>query len=487
MAKKTIAVVGAGVGGLATAARLAHDGHTVRVYEKLPEAGGRAHCIVDRGFRFDTGPSFVLMPDFFDELFAYCGTEIGAYLDLRMLPVHYSIFYADGDTLTIFADSTRTELELERMEPGAGRKYRAFLKETKRIYELVKPLMTRSFSPRSMLNPSYWGLLPRLRVFESFWKLACPFFKTDKLRYAFTFESMFLGVSPFDAPAFYSVITYADHVQKIFHPQGGMYTIPQAFESLARKFGAQFRYNEPVERILPRAGRYVLKLAGGSEEADAVVCNADYPYAQRTLLNRQPRRYHYSCSVFLLYLGLKEKVSGLQHHNLFFGPRIRENLYQIFYEDAYPDEPAFYVHVPTVTDPTVAPAGKDILYILIPVPNLEHQPVEAIDEHKQQLRSYVLRRIAEKIGKQAAELEALIEVEHHFLPGDFISRYNLENGATFGLAHTLFQSAFFRPANQDATLKNMYYAGASTQPGGGLPVVIAGSRIVADLMKNSFR
>ena len=477
-----VAVIGAGVGGLATAARLASKGYQVEVYEKLPECGGRAHLLEDRGFKFDMGPSFVLMPDFFEEVFSYCGEDLTGYLDLKVPDPAYKIFYSDNVSLTVYRDSEKTKEELERIEKGAARSFDRFINETTRIYRLVKPLLYRCFGKKALLNPYYWSLLYRLKPFQSYWQLARKFFKSDKLCYAFTFEAMFIGVSPFESPAFYSVISYADHVQKIYHPTGGMYQIPQALERMGKKFGVKFNYRSEVKRIEQKNSALVLETHHGKEKFDKVVVNADYAYAQSDLLKRAIPDYKYSCSVLLLYLGLKSKVKGLAHHNLFFSKDLRKNLRQIFKEKVVPEDPSFYVHVPTVTDASLAPQGKDLFYILIPVPNLQGCR-EEIAGHEERLKKIVFDKINSSAG---IDLENLIEVEHKFYPQDFISHYNIKYGATFGLAHNLMQSAFFRPQNLDSRIKDLYYVGASTQPGGGLPVVLAGSRIVADLIDNAY-
>ncbi|MFA4984940.1 MAG: FAD-dependent oxidoreductase, partial [Candidatus Omnitrophota bacterium] len=239
---RRIAVVGAGVGGLATAARLARRGFSVDVFEKLPTPGGRNNILEDRGFKFDMGPSFVLMPDLFEEVFTDCGGDIKDYLDLKALDPSYKIFYPDGDAITVYRDSVMTRRELEKIEKGAAAGFDKFIAETGKIYRKVRPLLYRCFTPAALLNPYYWSLVKDLRAFESYWQLARRFFRSEKLCYAFTFEAMFIGVSPFSAPAFYSIITYTDHVQKIYHPMGGMYRIPLALEGLAAKSGARFHY-----------------------------------------------------------------------------------------------------------------------------------------------------------------------------------------------------------------------------------------------------
>ena len=463
---------------MACAARLAARGFSVEVFEKLTRCGGRNNLIEDRGFKFDTGPSFVLMPDFFEEVFASCGRRLPDYLDLKILDTNYKIFFPDGDSLSVWADSRKTKEELERFEKGASLRFDDFIKETGRLYQAVKPLLYTCFTPSAIANPRYWPLLKILKVQESYWGIVSRFFKSEKLRFAFTFEAMFMGVSPYQAPGFYSIISYTDHAQKIRHPMGGMYTIPRALERMACEFGAKFHYGQEVRAIKANSS-CALTTSRDSCQGDYVVVNADYPYAQTDLLGGRIPSYKYSCSVYLLYWGLKKKLpGGLAHHNLFFSEDLQKNLRQIFQGKQIPEDPSWYIHVPTQTDPTLAPPGKEIVYTLIPVPNLQGQ-AEDIAPHEDRLRKMVLSKIKQVAGY---DIEQDIEVEHKFFPGDFISRYNIKYGATFGLAHNLMQSAFFRPSNRSRKSAKLFFVGASTQPGGGLPVVLASSRIVADLI-----
>jgi phytoene desaturase len=396
------------------------------------------------------------------------------------LDVNYKIFYPDGESLTIYRDSGRTKEELERLEKGSAFAYDKFIRETARIYSALKPLLYQCFTPASLFNPSYWPLITKIHAFESYWQIAKRFFKTDKLCYAFTFEAMFMGVSPYQAPAFYSIITYTDHVQKIAHSMGGMYQIPLALEKMGKKFGVRYNYDSEVQKISAN-GTVKLTINDKEHIFDKAVINADYSYVQEKLLGRRIPRYKYSCSVYLIYLGLKKKVPGAEHHNLFFSADLDKNLREIFNDGVISSDPSFYVHVPTATDQSLAPSGKDIFYILVPVANLAKSK-ESILEKEAMVRKVVFAKINKALN---INLEDLIEVEHRFYPDDFIKRYNIKYGATFGLAHNLMQSAFFRPANFDRKLKNIYFTGASTQPGGGLPVVIASSRIVADLINKT--
>lgn len=471
-----IAIIGAGVGGLASAARLAKQGFNVNVYEKLSGCGGRNNIIIDNGFKFDTGPSFVMMPDFFKEFFNSCNESISDYINLKNLDAHYKIFYPDNTTLTIYGNQEKTEAELEKIEPGSSKKYALFMQEAGKIYNAVVPLLYRCFTPKDGLNPAYWPLLLKLDIGKTYWQLVKKFFKSEKLCYAFTFEAMFIGVSPFTAPAFYSIISYTDHAHKISHPMGGMYQIPLAFEKIAKKYGTKFIYNFEINSLKNYKNKFILN---DNIEADKVIINADYAYSQRQLLKRKLPDFDYSCSVYLMYLGLKKKINGLSHHNLFFANNLQKNLNNIFNTGKISDDFSFYVHVPTVTDHSLAPNGKDILYALIPVPNLKKNNVD-FNEYENNVRKVIFNKLSSICEDK---IENLIEVEHKFYPKDFKSRYNIEYGATFGLAHTFMQSAFFRPANIDSQMRNLYYVGASTQPGGGLPPVIASSKIVTDLIE----
>ena len=399
-------------------------------------------------------------------------------MDLMPLDPSYKVFYPDGDCVTVFYDSQKTKQEIEKIEPGSSDNFDKFIDDLGELYKVIEPLLYKCFQSKDILNPSYWPLLTKLKAFDTYWGLASKYFKSDRLRYLFTFEAMFMGVSPYRAPAFYSIISYTDHAQKIFHPRGGMYEIAKSLERIAKEFGAKFNYSQPVASVSKDNGKFKFDILGSNYEFDEAVINADYAYAQKDLLKRKIKKYQYSCSVYLMYLGLNRKVPGLAHHNLFFSGDLRKNLSQIFNEKVQPQDPSFYIHVPTVTDPSLAPEGKDIFYVLVPVPNLNNNK-DDMKNYEQRIRRHVFDVVRQKTGQS---IEDAIEIDHAFYPEDFIGRYNIHNGATFGLSHNLMQSAFFRPANVDSKLSDLYYVGASTQPGGGLPVVIAGSRIVADLI-----
>ncbi|MFA5199450.1 MAG: phytoene desaturase family protein [Candidatus Omnitrophota bacterium] len=477
MAKKVV-IVGAGVGGLAAACRLAKDGYEVEVYEKLSNCGGRNNIIEDRGYKFDTGPSLIIMPDLISELFSYCGRNIQKYLELRIVDPSYRIFYDDGEILNIYRNSRSTMEEMERMEFNSGAQFNKFFQETARIYNIIRPHLYSSLTPWSLVCPHYWGLIAKTRIFQSYWKLVRKYFESDKLCHAFTFGAVFMGLPAYQAPAFLSLINYAEHAQKISFPIGGMYQIPLALEKLAKELGVNIYYDSPVENIRRKDGQILLTRGASQIQADYAVINADYPYSQSGLLKRSVKQYKYSSSIYSIFLGIKRRPAELLHYNLFFSKDPTRNLEEIFESGFHPADPTFYAYLPTLTDPYLAPTGKDILHLMIPVPNLKNDRSD-LKDHESRLRMQAF----DKINKVCScNLEEYIEAEHRFYPEDFIGRYNIKFGASFGLAHNLTQSGFWRPSNSDPWIKNLYYCGASTQPAGGLSLVIAGSKIVADLI-----
>jgi len=475
---KKIAVIGSGISGLATAVRLSSVGYEVEIFERLSSCGGRNNLLQDNGFKFDMGPSFILMPDFLEEIFSYCGENLKEYLDLKELEVNYKIFYPDIDTFTVYKDTARTKEELEKIERGSSRAYDKFKKEVIRIYNKARPLFYRGLEPQVSKNPYYWFLAYDLKACQTYWQLARKFFKSDKLCYAFTFKSMFIGGSPIETPAFYSGVNYSDLVQKLYYPVGGMYQITSALRKMAEKYKVKFNYETEVNKI--KDNQSSLSLAVGDKEIDfdKVVASADYPYVQTELLGRDIPDYGYACSAYLIYLGLKRKIRGFQHHNVFLSKDSDRNQSRIFSGEVLSEDPFFYVDVPTITDLSLAPEGKDLFRILVPVPNLKN-PKGNMLGFKEGIRRAVFDKIARFTG---LPLDDLIEVEYHFYPQDFIGRYNVKYGSAFGLMHNFKQSTCFRPLNFDPQIKGLYYTGASTQPGGGLPLVLAGSKIVADMI-----
>lgn len=479
-------VIGAGLGGLSTAIRLAHSGVSTRVLEKNASPGGRCNVWTEQGFTFDTGPTLLLMRDVLDDLFASVGRRLEDYLDLVRVRPNYRITFGDGTVLEVSDDRAAMIAQLERIEPGAGQRYGHFLNDAGFKYRVAR----RQFVERNFrhlfefITPANLYYLFKTNTLHRLFPFSRRFFRDERLRIAFSFQTMYLGISPYDAPAVYSLLPYTEIAEGIWFPRGGMYQIVRALLRLADELGVRIDTETEVTEILESQGRASgVRLSDGrTYTADVVVCNADLPYGYRHLVPRgygkayrkgRLDRLRYGSSSFMMYLGTDKGYPQLLHHNVFLSPDVKGNFADIFQRRVVSDRPSFYINCPTRTDPSLAPEGGDNIYILVPVPHL----TLAVDWEREtaRLRHSVLTRLAE-LG--ITDLSEHIVLERSFTPIDYKDTYNLARGATFGIAHDFFQVGYMRPANKANDLDRLYFVGASTVPGGGVPMVIIGSRLV---------
>ena len=488
-ARRRAVVIGAGLGGLAVAMRLRRLDYEVVVLEKNRRPGGRCDTWSQSGFSFDTGPSILLMRDVLDSLFADCGSRLEDHLDLVRLHPNYRMTFGDGAELVISSDVQRLRDQLETFERGAGDAYLRFLADAGYKYRVSR----ERFVERNFLNLGQFlapANLPRFLDTGALRRLAphvARYFSDPRLRLAFTFQSMYLGLAPGDAPAVYALLAYTELAEGIWYPRGGMYRIVEALCSVLAEQGVELRTETSVVRILHRGGRAsgVELSNGGHLDADIIVCNADLPWAYENLLDESVRapyhrrrleRLRYGSSTLMLYLGMREVAPSLLHHNVYIGGDPSAHFEGIFGRAAVPHDPALYVHVPTRTDPQLAPAGHDCVYVLAPCATsgagLDWRGGAAAE-----YRGRVLDTLA-RLG--IPDARERIVVERMVTPDDWRDMYNLRRGSTFGIAHDLLQVGVFRPANRSRRLPNLYFVGASTQPGGGVPMVILGARLVAE-------
>jgi phytoene desaturase len=481
-------VIGAGLGGLATAVRLAASGFDVTVLEKNVAIGGRCNIYQQAGYTFDTGPSILLMVDVLHELFRSAGRDMREYLDLIRLPFNYRIRFGDGEMLDVSNDALSMARQMEAMEPGAGRQYARYLQDAGYKYRVARTRFTdrnfRAWNEFFTLPNLYYML--RTNTLSKLEPFASRYFHDPRLRLALTFQTMYLGLSPADAPAIYSLLAYTELVHGIWYPRGGMYEIPRALGRLLAELGGEVRVGAEVEEIVVRHGKATgARLKGGQEiAADVVVCNADLPYSYEHLIpprfrapyaNGKLEKLRYGCSAFMLYLGTDRVYESLFHHNVFLSQDASANFRQIFEEQRLPDDPSFYVHCPTRTDPGMAPAGGDAVYVLAPVPSLQGQVDWRVDGPA------FRERLLDKVEKLAAPgIRGHLVTERTVTPADWAEMYNLRKGATFGLSHHFAQVGYFRPRNRASALDHLYFVGASTVPGGGVPMVFISSRLVTE-------
>jgi phytoene desaturase len=476
-----VLIVGAGVGGLATAIRLQAAGKQVHVIERASEVGGRCSRIRDRGFQFDVGPTLLLMRPVFEELFASAGRKLDDYLELSPCDPNYEIWFGDGASVVFSTQLREMQRELERLEAGSFGGYLRYLEEGRKgMAASLDRFVGRNFdSLAEFATPANLKTILQVNAHRSLFSVVSRHFRDERLRIALSFQTMYLGISPYQAPGVYSLLPYTELADGIWFPRGGLYAVPQALEKLARELGVTFELGKSVAKveIEGRSARGVRLEDGSKRAADTVVLNADLPYAYRELLPDSPlprgNKLKYTSSALMFYWGLDERAPRLRHHNIFLAD-FADNFTDIFERRRVPEEPSFYVNVATRSDPSLGPPGRDGVYVLVPVPHLG-SPVDW-DAEVNRVRERVLARLA----AAGCDLRGHIVLEHRRTPLDWQRTLNLEHGSAFGLSHDLFQVGYFRPANQHARYRNVFFVGASTQPGTGLPMVVLSSRLATE-------
>ncbi len=480
-------VVGAGVGGLTAAMKLAHAGLDVTVFEKQAGPGGRCGRVTLGDFRFDLGPTILLMPHVLEATFASVGRRLSDLLTLTRCDPHYRVHYRDGSRFTLWSDEARMHAELERLEPGAAQRYQRFLAQGRRQYETAFPrFISRHFdSVWPFVAPRNVPAILQVGALKKLWPHVGNFFRDARLRQALSFQTMYLGLSPWDAPSVFSLLPFTEAEHGLWFPEGGLHAVPLALEQVCGEEGVTLRYGAPVERVLVEAGRAVgVRLADGTEaRAEVVLCNADYAHAVRHLLppdiaprrTAQVDRQRFTSSGYLLYLGLSRQLPELLHHNVFFGRDFEGSFVDVFTRRRVPEDVSFYVNAPSRTGAGFAPPGKDALYVLVPVPE-QNQGVDWREEGPR-VRAQVLSRLAQE---GYGDVEALIEAERVVTPDDWAADLNLERGANFGLAQSFWQLGPFRPTVKDPDVTDLFWCGASIQPGTGVPTVMLSAGFAVD-------
>jgi phytoene desaturase len=485
-----IAVVGAGPGGLAAAMQLAASGAEVTLFEKDAVVGGRSRSLTTpEGFRFDLGPTFFLYPRILREIFASCGAALEAEVELRRLDPQYRLAFEGGPTLDATPDVARMEAEIAKLSPADAQGLRPWLEENRRKLELFRPVLERAFhSPADMLAPGVLKSLRMLRPLRSLDADLQRHFRDPRVRLAFGFQSKYLGMSPFRCPSLFTILSFLEYEHGVFHPIGGCGAVAEAMARVAQRLGVELRLEAPVERVTTNSkGRADGVVVGGvHHRADAVVLNADFAHAAPRLLpEERPGRWHngriakarYSCSTFMLYLGVEGEFPGLAHHTVLLAEEYRRNIGQIE-SGELPDVPSLYLQNAGVTDPTLAPPGHTALYLLVPVPNLREGSTDWAAEAPRYRRLALDRLRA--IG--LPDIEPRIRYEKMVTPQHWRDDYAVGFGATFNLAHDLGQMLCFRPGNRFA-MPGVYLVGGGTHPGSGLPVIYEGARITAQLLQ----
>lgn len=482
--KPTALVIGAGIGGIATAARLAKNGYDVTVFEKESTPGGRCNQITRDGHRFDIGPTLFLMPEVWEDTFASLGERMSDHLDLKRIDPTYKVHFDDGLQLELTSDIGRMQTQLEKVEPTAFTGFLNYIAEGSKHYKIsVEKFVGRNFyNIFEYFSLANLPLLFSLKALTKHFANVGKYFKDERLKAAFTFQNMYLGLSPYDAPATYSLLQYTELAEGVWYPMGGMYAGIQALVKIAEKLGVKFIYNSPVKR-LKVAGSKVegVELHDGREiTADIFVGNADLPYIYKKLLPdvKEAKKLDdkkYTCSTIMFYWGVDKEYKQIAHHNVFLGGEYKSSFDKIFDEHTLPEAPSFYVHAPARTDSAAAPEGQDTLYVLVPVGHLDARSEQDWEAMVNRARETVFTRLANEKG--ATDLKEHIKFEIVYQPKVWQERFNLVNGSAFGLSHNFTQVGYLRPQNRHKQYRNLYFAGASTHPGTGLPIVLLSAKL----------
>lgn len=491
--QKKVAVIGSGFGGLAAAIRLQAHGCQTSLFEQRDLPGGRAYRYEMDGFQFDAGPTVVTAPDTLEELFSLAGKSMADYVDLMEVDPFYRLYWEDGFVFDYTKDQKRLLEQISRISQKDAAGYQNFLEYAEKVYQAgyVKLCHVPFLSFNDMLKVS--PQLLKLRAYRSVYKTVASYVEDEHLRQALTFNSLLIGGNPFRASSIYTLIHPLEKKMGVWFPRGGTHALVNGLVKLFQDIGGKLHLNSPVERINTSAAEVTgLKVGGENLEFDAVVSNADVTYTYNKLLSDEPNvefsrkrlnRSRYSMSLFLIYFGTNRQFDGLAHHNIYFANRYKDLLSDIFDRGVLADDFSLYLHVPSKSDPSLAPKGKESFYVLTPVPHLgKYSPdwSKIGGQYADRILSYLDQ-------KYIPGLKNSIEVQKIFTPDDFSSELNAHMGSAFSLEPTLTQSAWFRVHNRDSKIRGMYFVGAGTHPGAGIPGVVGSAKATLSVMVEDFK
>ena len=483
---KVIHIIGSGFSSLAASCYLAKAGYEVEVFEKNSSIGGRARQLKKEGFTFDIGPTWYWMPDVFERFFADFGKKPSDFYNLQKLDPAYQVYFSDGENISIPGNLEEIYSNFEKEETGSSEKLEKFISKARDNYEIaIKDLVYKpGVSPMELVTPATTKRLGRF--FTNISSEVKKDFSNTKLRQILQFPVLFLGAKPSDTPAFYSFMNYADFGLGTWHPEGGMYKVIEAIQSLAESLGVVFHLNSPVDKILTENGKAKGLLVNGKEfKADVVLSGADYHHSEQ-LLPEKLRQYSssywdkrtFAPSSLLFYVGFDKRLKNVSHHSLFFDSSFENHAEAIYDKPHWPKDPLFYASFPSVTDSSCAPEGNEAGIFLIPLaPDLEDTP-----EIRQQYFDIIIDRFEKLTGQKVKEN---ILFKESFCVNDFKKDYNSYKGNAYGMANTLFQTAFLRPKIKSKKVNQLYFTGQLTVPGPGVPPSLISGKLAAGLIEKN--
>lgn len=488
---KKIIVIGSGFAGLSAATCLADQGYEVTILEKNTVAGGRARKFEVDGFTFDMGPSWYWMPDVFDQYFAKFGKKVSDYYDLVRLDPSYAVIFGKEDVMEVPAKMEDLYAMFERYEAGSSQQLKEFLSEAEYKYKVGMNEFVHkpSHSIWEFADLRILKSLFRLQMFQSISSGIEKRFKNPQLIQLLEFPVLFLGATPDNTPALYSMMNYADMSLGTWYPKGGMHKIVEGMVKLAEEKGVKIKLGQEVQQIYVPNGHATKVITQDAEyAADVVVGGADYHHLEQQVLEPQHRKYSESYwqkrtmapSSLLFYLGVNKKLKNLHHHNLFFDEDFEQHAIEIYDDPKWPSKPLFYVCAPSITDASVAPEGMENVFILIPTaPDLKDD--EATREHYYEV---VMQRLESLTGQSIRDH---VIYKRSFAHSDFVKDYNAFKGNAYGLANTLLQTAFLKPKLKSKKVENLYFTGQLTTPGPGVPPSLISGQVVANEIYKDYK
>jgi phytoene desaturase len=489
MSNKKIIIVGAGPGGLSSGMILAQKGFDVHIYEKKEIVGGRNGFIQAGDYKFDIGPTFFLMKDVLERLFNLCKRDLNEYVDIQELDPMYRLVFNDR-TFIPTSDRDKMIEEIERVFPGSSGGYLKYLEREKKKYDRLIPCLEVPYGKiTDYLSIRLLKALPYLDGHLSLFDVLGKYFNDDVLKICFTFQAKYIGMSPWEAPGLFSILSFIEHGGGVYHIKGGLNELSKAMAKVVNECGGHIHLSTGVSKLIIEDSvcKGVILEDGSREMADYVIINADFAQAMKNLVEPKDRRKYsdkklssmkYSCSTFMLYLGLDKKYENLNHHNIFFAKDYKYNVSEIVSNKVIPDDPSFYVHNPSLIDDSLAPEGKSSVYVLVPIGNTSG----GIDwtKNKDKFKEKMLDLLETKAGLE--HLREHIEEIRIITPDDWQNNLDIFRGATFNLGHNMGQLLYFRPHNEFEEFKNCYLVGGGTHPGSGLPTIFESGRISSEII-----
>lgn len=486
---KKVIIVGAGPGGLSAGMILASRGYNVEIYEKQNFIGGRTSSFKLGDFTFDLGPTFLMMVDILRDTFKLADRKMEDYITIKNIDPLYSLVFNKDKIFYPSRNMGSMKEQIEKLFPGNYEGYLRFLQNEKVKYEKLVPCLQVPYgSIKDFFTKQFVASIPKLDAHISLFDKLGEYFNDDDLKIAFTFQAKYLGMSPWECPGTFSIISYIEHGEGIYHVMGGLNQIAEGMAKAIEEEGGKIFLNTPVKEILIENGRAIgVKLEDGKKAlGDDIIINADFAYALNNLVDDKYKKKYtkkklqkkkFSCSTFMIYLGL-DKIYDLPHHNILFSKDYKKNVDETSKYGIVSDDPSIYVQNASIIDKSLAPRDKSTLYILVPVPN--NRSGFNWHKYKNSFRDKILSLVEERAGLK--DLREHIEVERVITPDEWEYDMNIYAGATFNLGHNISQMLYFRPHNKFEEFKNCFLVGGGTHPGSGLPTIFESAKISSNLI-----